>query len=412
MTLNILEAWDGDVTDDEPTAAEVESWQREHLFIPAEDTDAQSYPRMTNLSAGLMYRAVVRPQRPEAPEYIAIAMDDGSLELANVVSRWNLPWEAAQFRRRFFDTEELPDRLAKLADLGDVNLILVPRTTSRYYEYAPLLHLLPRRTLEHFGLPLLRAGQWPFLVEGTRVDKYLPADFEQRLARAWAWQVWPHLNSGSPLSAFTTDDPIRILAHNLDFWVPPVTAAMQRILGEFPQVDNGVATEPVELVDGSLLEGAVGGNPRMGGDIWRGEEAAEEVMADTIEEGDSTGRLRGILDAVRSNRLDDDFSERWSFAREDFERKLYNKRSKVKVRFVELTDTIAVQGPESQVIGNIVTNDFMAVLDEQQRQIVVLLNSGWTKQHEIAEILGFANHSPVSKRLTQIRRQAEAFFAE
>jgi hypothetical protein len=34
---------------------------------------------------------------------------------------------------------------------------------------------------------------------------------------------------------------------------------------------------------------------------------------------------------------------------EDFERRLYRKRAKIKVRFVELTDTITVQGPETEI---------------------------------------------------------------
>ena len=159
-----------------------------------------------------------------------------------------------------------------------------------------------------------------------------------------------------------------------------------------------------------MLPGAVTGNPRMGGPVWVGEDDAREALVETIEAADQTGRLRGILDAVRSNRVEDDFSSRWSFAREDFERKLHGKRRKVRVRFVELTDTIPVQGPESEVLGSLVTNDFLALLDFRNRQIVVLLNSGVTSRTEIADILGYANHSAVSKRLTQIRRTAEAFF--
>lgn len=402
---------DQDVTEDrEPTAAEIEAWQREQLFIPAGETTVDAYPRMTNISAGFMYHGIIRPELADRPEYVTIPMKAGSEELDLAVSRWNMLWESAQFRRRFFDSDELPDELGELAELGDVNLILVPRTATRYFEYAPLLHLLSRRTLEHFGLPLLRTGQWPFLMEQANVDTYLPHDFERRLSRAWAWEVWPHLNSGSGLRAFSEDDPIRLLAHNLDFWVPPVTSVIQGLLREFPEVDEGVLPGPVPLIDGGFLEGAVIGNPRMGGDIWRGEREAADVLKQTVDEGDSTGRLREILDAVRSNRLEDDFSDRWSYAREDFERKLYNKRAKVSVRFVELTDTIPVQGPESEVLGNLVTNDFLALLDEQQRQIVILLNSGWTKQREIAERLGYANHSPISKRLTEIRKMAEKFF--
>ncbi|MGH3305765.1 MAG: hypothetical protein ACRDOK_29700 [Streptosporangiaceae bacterium] len=106
------------------------------------------------------------------------------------------------------------------------------------------------------------------------------------------------------------------------------------------------------------------------------------------------------------------FSEHWSYVREDLERKLYHKRSKVTVRFVELTDTIPVQGPEAEVEDNLVFADFLALLDESERQIVILLRSGHTKVGDIAGILGYRNHSPVSKRLARIRRKAEAYFEQ
>lgn len=187
---------------------------------------------------------------------------------------------------------------------------------------------------------------------------------------------------------------------------------IQDTLRQLPEIANGIEPGPVTLVDGSTLEGAIAANPRKGGDIWEGEQEAAEIVERTVEAADGTGRLRGILDAVRSNRVEDDFSSTWSFAREDFERKLYRKRSKTRVRFVELTDTIPVQAPESDILGSLVTNDFLAVLDHRNRQIVVLLNSGYTTKTEIAEILGFANHSPVSKRLAQIRKTANDFFGE
>lgn len=82
-----------------------------------------------------------------------------------------------------------------------------------------------------------------------------------------------------------------------------------------------------------------------------------------------------------------DFSSQWSNARGDFERKLYRKRNKVQVRFVELTDTVPIQGPESEVLGSLVTSDFLALIDSKQREIAVLLSSGY-RQHEIAEHLG------------------------
>lgn len=397
----------------EPTAAEILEWRRDSVFLPDSDATVLDFPRLNNMSAAFMFDGVIRPLDPTPPEYVALSLPNTSdLALVGAISRWNMLWESAQFRRRFFTMDELPEPMAQIADLGDTNVTFVPRTQSRYFEYAPLLHLLPKRVLDMFGLPTLRAGQWPFLADYAGIDTFMPPDLDARLARAWAWTVWPHLMSGSKLKAFSADDPIRLLAHNLDFWVPPVTATIEDRLRDFPEADKGKTTEPVVLEDGNVLEGALTGNPRKGGAVWIGEDDAHEALVETVEAADRTGRLRGILDAVRSHRIEDDFSSHWSYEREDFERKLHGKRRKVKVTFVELSDTIPVQGPESEVVGNLVTNDFLTLLDNRNRQIVVLLNSGVTSRSEIADVLGYANHSPVSKRLAQIRRAAEVYFGE
>ena len=374
------------------------------------------YPRLFNISTGMMYWAILRAQVPQPAEYVTVTMpcghSDEDTSMLVAVSRWNMLWEAAQFRRRMFDGDELPVALRNVAERGDVNVTFIPRTRSRYHEYAPMFHLLSRAAVERHGLPLLRGGQWPFLAEWNPVDRHVPADFEARLARAWAATVWRHLMPGSAMSGFTADDPIRLLAHNLDFWIPPVTEVIQQVLRELPVVDKGVVEQLPVLEDGSVFTEALMGNPRMGGDLWRGEAEAAEIVAWTVREADADGRLRGILDAVRSNRVEDDFSARWTFAREDFERKLYRKRSKIKVRFVELTDTIPVQGPETEVVGRIVFGDFMALLNERDREVVVLLYSGMTSLTEIADELGYRNHSAVSKRLKRIREQASRFFDE
>lgn len=415
------EADDRDATpgvDGESSADDDRDWRRKDAFLPDEQATPDAYPTLRNMSAAFMFSGVIRPLEPTQPEYATIALDPGLGSEENTkalvaVSKWNTLWEAGQFRRRFFDEDELPEPMAAIADLGDLNVTFVPRTRSRYYEYAPLLHLLPKNTMEHFGLPVLRGCLWPFLAEYNPIDDFLPDDFETRLSRAWAHRVWRHLEAGSKMRAFTRDDPIRLLAHNLDFWVPAVTATIQDRLREFPEVDKGKDPSElgvqVTLEDGSILPGAITGHPRMGGTVWMGEDEAGVVVEDVVAHADQTGRLREIIDAVRSHRIEDDFSDHWSYAREDFERKLHGKRRKVKVTFVEVPDTTPVQAPESEVVGNLVTNDFMAMLDARNQQIVVLLNSGITKT-EIADILGYANHSAVSKRLAHIRAAAERFF--
>lgn len=397
------------VTDgSEPSAAEIESWNRADSFLSLEEATPDEFPSLDNMSAGFTYKRVIRPLSPKRPDYVAVEMETAAKYRVDVI-QWNSLWEAGQFRRRFFDVDDVSEPIKRIAELGDVNAIFVPRTESRYFEYAPLYHLLPRETLLRFGLPILRAGHWPFLADWVNLDRYLPRDFAERLSRAWASTVWPHLNSGSKISAFSSNDPIRLLAHNLDFWIPPVTSVIEDQLRTFPEVDEGIVPGPVPLDDGTFLEGALSGSPRMGGDVWRGEYEAFEKVSETVRAADETGKLRGIIDAVRSNRVEDDFSPQWSNAREDFERKLHHKRNKVKVRFVELRDTIPVQSSESQLVDNLVTNDFLALLDNKQRRIVVLLSSGY-RQHEIAEKLGYANHSAISKNLARIREQAAKYF--
>ncbi len=402
----------GTMTDDSELSDE--DVARDELFLPAEQATPDEYPRLWNPSAAHLFRAVVRAEQPAPAEYVTVPIPNSiaRADLSVAVAQWNVMWEAAQFRRYVFDDGDLPDELRKVADSGDVNVVFVPRTRTRYYEYAPLFHLLPRATAERFGLPLLRRGQWPFLIEAPGIAPYLPADFDTRFSRAWASVMWRHLMPGSPMSGFTRDDPIRLLAHNMDFWVPPVTEVVQDILREMPEVDNGIEAIAPPLTDGTFLDGAIMANPRMGSDLWRGEEEAAEALVRVVEAADAAGRLRGILEAVRTNRVEDDFSDRWTYAREDFERKLYRKRSKIKVRFVELTDTILVQGPDTEVEGRMVTADFLALFDKRDQQVIVLLNSGVTNLTEVAGILGYRNHSAVSKRLKRIRAQAARFFGE
>ncbi|WP_231332086.1 hypothetical protein [Actinomadura graeca] len=233
------------MTDDrELTAAEIEAFQREQFYAEPEAVTAELYPRATNLSAAHIYRRVIRPLVPDPPEYVTLPMprirDEDGVRLDVMVAQWNLLWEAAQLRRRFFSEDDLPPVMHEIADRGDVNVVFVPRTASRHYEYAPLFHLLSHSTLQRYEMPALRCGQWPYVAKTEPVDRFLPADFEQRLSRAWAATVWRQLVSGSPLRAFSDSDPIRLLAHNLDFWIPPVTAAIQDILGGLPRVDATV----------------------------------------------------------------------------------------------------------------------------------------------------------------------------
>jgi hypothetical protein len=306
----------------------------------------------------------------------------------------------------------LPFGLNWLERFSDQNIYLVlDDSFHRYVAYSPLFHLVSRQTLKRFGLPMLRSGVWPNYLRNSHYDPLLPRDFDTLLSRAFAAHVWPLLNPRSPMSAFTSDDPIRVLAHNLDYWLAHVNSIVESRLRAFPRVafQDEEEAELLEEARSEIPPAVRMDRPLMGGDIWCGQEEAWQATCEVVERADSNGQLRGIIDAVRSNRVEDDFSERWSHEREDFERKLYHKRSKIKVSFVELRDTIPVHGPESEVCEDLIWEDFLALLDQKERRIVVCIRNGITRVGEISEILGYANHSPLSKALARIRRKAREY---
>jgi len=327
-------------------------------------------------------------------------------------------WESGELRRDFLlanpqYAKKLSERLSWIKALPeDSNIYLLPEVDDIQYEiYAPLFHLLPKRTLERFGLPILHKGIWPPLMYDYWVRPIAPRDFLKRLQSAFAAHIWPLINSGSSMRSFAKDDPIRVLSHGLNYWLPYAYLMTEQRMREFPRSElDEQLKEKRERAQSTLPDGITAEVPRMGGPIWTGEDEAWDATEELVSTADQNGKLRQIIDAVRSNRVEEDFSPCWSFAKEDFERKLYSKRSKIKVEFVQLDDTIPVHSGKSEVIDNLLWEDMMALVDAKDRRVVVCLRNGITKVGEISRHLGYANHSPISKSLARIREQARAYF--
>lgn len=381
-----------------------------------DELEPDQFPALYNLSAGFTMQFLPRPTKPKPPEFVYVDHDPNGKEpdhegLGNI-AQWNSSWEAAELRYQLFH-KHLPKRWAWLKKYGEENIYLLPgKGQYAYQAYSPLFHLLPRTTVERFGLPLLKRGGWPYTVTLHYDQAYIPSDFGSRLGSAFAQHVWPMLGTGSKLSAFSNDDSLRLLAHNLDFWLPYVYQVAEARLSTYERVKIE-SEEQARLLDKARRntppEYSVD-RPLQGGPVWWGEQDARAATQELIQAADAKGSLRGIVDAIRSNRVEDDFSKRWSYAREDFERKLFKKRRKIKISFVEINDTIPVHGPDCEVEENLVWEDFMGVCDLKEKRIVVLLRSGATKLGDISKELGYANHSPVSKALARIRAKAEKMF--
>lgn len=73
--------------------------------------------------------------------------------------------------------------------------------------------------------------------------------------------MWRDLRPGSRFVGFTDDDPIHLLARDLDFWMPPATEVMETELRTWPEIDKGVEPDSVTLDDGSGLGGTTAVTP-------------------------------------------------------------------------------------------------------------------------------------------------------
>ncbi len=393
----------------------MESFDRQEFLEPhyatGEDREPERFPELSTLSPAFFYQFVPVAKVASTPEVVFVPPSLGSsLELTGVLAGWNFLWEAGQYRKEAYthiQRNERPEITRWLERLREANVYLFADSPTKYAAYTPLYQLLPKRLLDRHKLPALRRPP----MNGWWTEELLPADFTQRLSRAFAEYVWKYIDSGSGLASFSQREPLAVLSHNLDFWLPYAITVTEGLMSSFQRVEPETDKQRELLAQAKKedFEEVEIERPRMGGTLWLGEEEAAEVMQSVFDEADQNGRLRNIIDAVRSHRVSDDFSPRWSYAREDFERKLYSKRSKVRVSFVELKDTLPVHGPSSEYTDDLLWEDFTALLDRKERHVVVCLRSGTTKLGDIATELGYANHSPVSKALARIRRKAERF---
>jgi len=388
-----------------------------HLATGEELTPGR-FPQLSTLSSAFFYDFVPVAKEPEVPEVVFVPTSENTrLEAIGTMASWNFLWEAAQYRKEAFENNRRADETPELARwinaLPNTNAYLTPETPSKYDAYAPLFHLLPKKVVDRFGLPSVKRPLWPGHAAWWN-EKLMPFNFEHRLSEAFAAHIWNHIDSGSSMQAFSPTEPLKLLSHSLDFWLPYVLMVLEDLMRDFERCEPENDRQKLLLAKARKedFEEVAIDRPRKGGTLWIGEEEAGDVTALVVEAADRQGHLRQLIDAVRSNRVVDDFSPIWSYAREDFERKLYSKRSKVRVSFVELTDTLPVHSARSEYTDSLLWQDFTSLLDAKERHIVVALRSGTTKLADIASTLGYANHSPVSKALNRIRRKASAFLSQ
>jgi hypothetical protein len=387
------------------------------LYKISAQIEPACFPCLFTSSPTFEWNFIFRPTTIQPPEFVYVPVPNNRdferlSEDDKAVYQWESEMEGDHLQSDLL-SGRLPPKFAWMSKFAGSNVYLLPGSQPKYEAYSPLYHLLPHSSIERFSLPLFLSGKWPVSPAYDYILRsWLPADFEDRLSQAFAHHIWPLLFQRSPLSDLSKNDPIVILSHNLDFWLPYAYQVIEERLRRYLNCDFETIArvntplrlhfEMLPYVDRDIVL-------QEGVDIWAGEVEAWKATRELVDAADRQGKLSTLIDSVKSHRVVDDFSDRWSHEREDFERKLYHKRSKIKVAFVEMDDTIPVHGPDSEVEENLLWEDFISLLNPKERQIVVCLRSGTTKLGDIGRKLGYANHSPVSKALKKIRAKAQQY---
>lgn len=266
-----------------------------------------------------------------------------------------------------------------------------------HIRYLPLVYLLPYDLLLRF--PTLRklprsmgalnaSPEWGTVIQG---DAFL-----NEIMDAAASLVFPYFGFGGWKEHYTGWCPVWRLSYSLPLWVRGIEQetgwGLQALFNLPPDYE-------IPLFDPEQVKGAV-----------------KIVVEQTIEEQG----WRPMLDVVREMPCDEDFEQWDTNVRKDFLRKWYHTRSK-KVQVVSLEELMesdeddsifylpdSAQNVEDYVIAKDFVERFLATLPERDRQIVQLRQDGYAYV-EIADKLGYKNHSGVIKRVEAVKKKYKEY---
>ena len=210
--------------------------------------------------------------------------------------------------------------------------------------------------------------------------------------------VWPYMGFGEYMEIYSGYDPAWRFAHCPDYWIQELT-------------DEGILASAGELFKGCHSE--LGYVPEWQIDIY-----LRYIVPNVMKKH----RMDEIIQVAREYPCFEDFDFRKSNQKTDFIRKWYHTRTKHPIISLEefqeayadahggqeYEEPDPSQNVEEPVVAQALVDQFKATLSEKDMQILELRMSGDTLE-EIAEKLGYKNHSGVLKRIRKIGQAYEAY---
>lgn len=296
------------------------------------------------------------------------------------------------------------------------NLIFVPQRSDGLTQlHVMLSSLLPDSTLRRMGIPRKPAGFELGLV-GIRFEEL---GEKEAIEAEFSRYIWKKIAPAARMSAefFSPSSPLRLLAGDTRFWMHRLyRLAMERREELFPPVAKDEKSwRPLPELRAAVLaaiseterEQYEVRRPLYGGDIWNENDSGERwaVLDEAINGLGVMDSLSPVIELLHTRRAHEDFSSRYSWIKEDFERQFYSKRAALKVELVETLDDAPVwSSEENDGYGHALFRDVIAWLDRKERRLLLALRMGKTAS-EIAAASGLSGPSSVSRRIARLKQK-------
>ena len=268
-------------------------------------------------------------------------------------------------------------------------------------EYLPAYYFIPKKVLEKCGKELNSIPRYPHLaIRDWNSIILIESDlFLNLIIDAYAFMVWPYMGLGAKREIYSGYEPSWILAHSPAYWVEALTEA--KILPTVGTFLKDISPEeyfgfvPIEEISETLQ--------------W--------LVPLTME----AHNMNAAIEMAKEFRCFEDFDFRHSRQKTDFFRRWYHTRTahpQVSLEswqeyYKESHDGQEWDVPDNTTvelnsIAEVQVEKFMATLTDKDRQILILRMEG-QRLEEIADELGYKNHSGVLKRIRKIGQLYEKF---
>lgn len=273
----------------------------------------------------------------------------------------------------------------------------------RNSEYLPFYYFIPKSILQKCGAELNAIPRNPRMIFTNRAAcEFIESDlFLLLIIDATAYMVWPHMGFNEYMEIYSGYDPAWKLAHCPDYWINELT--LEGIIPDLKQLYEGCDEE-------------MGFVPEAEIDVY-----LRYIVPQVMEKH----HMNDVIQVAQKFRCFEDFDFRESRQKTDFYRKWYHTRTKHPMISLEgfqkdyaenhngqewdMPDES--QDLETGVTSRVLVDEFISTLDERDMAILKMRMEGNTLE-EIAEKLGYKNHSGVLKRIRKIGLAYEKFTGE